>query len=44
MAPGIKNNVMLIDGAREVLGLSLNSLGYSLNSKTTNNYVRLPIS
>lgn len=31
--PELKNNVMLIDGAREVLGLSLNSLGYSLNSK-----------
>ena len=25
--------MMLIDGAREVMGLSLNSLGYSLNSK-----------
>ncbi|GAA3011830.1 ABC transporter substrate-binding protein [Tetragenococcus solitarius] len=31
--PGLKNNVMLIDGAREVMGLGLNSLGYSLNSK-----------
>ncbi|OJG28584.1 spermidine/putrescine ABC transporter spermidine/putrescine-binding protein [Enterococcus caccae] len=31
--PKLKDNVMLIDGAREVLGLSLNSLGYSLNSK-----------
>ena len=31
--PELKNNVMLIDGAREVLGLSLNSLGYSLNRK-----------
>ena len=31
--PELKNNVMLIDGAREVMGLSLNSLGYSLNSK-----------
>lgn len=31
--PDLKNNVMLIDGAREVMGLSLNSLGYSLNSK-----------
>lgn len=31
--PAYKNNLMLIDGAREVLGLSLNSLGYSLNSK-----------
>lgn len=31
--PALKNNVMLIDGAREVMGLSLNSLGYSLNSK-----------
>ncbi|MDR0922554.1 MAG: ABC transporter substrate-binding protein [Lactobacillales bacterium] len=28
-----KNNIMLIDGAREVIGLSLNSLGDSLNSK-----------
>lgn len=28
-----KNDIMLIDGAREVMGLSLNSLGYSLNSK-----------
>ncbi|EHJ51553.1 ABC transporter substrate-binding protein [Streptococcus macacae] len=27
------NNIMLIDGAREVLGLGLNSLGYSLNTK-----------
>lgn len=31
--PELKNNVMLIDGAREVIGLGLNSLGYSLNSK-----------
>jgi len=31
--PELKDNVTLIDGAREVLGLSLNSLGYSLNSK-----------
>ncbi|MHC5249510.1 ABC transporter substrate-binding protein [Enterococcus sp. LJL90] len=31
--PALKNNVMLIDGAREVMGLGLNSLGYSLNSK-----------
>lgn len=31
--PELKNNVMLIDGAREVLGLALNSNGDSLNSK-----------
>ncbi|MBP1047779.1 ABC transporter substrate-binding protein [Enterococcus sp. BWM-S5] len=31
--PELKDNLMLIDGAREVMGLSLNSLGYSLNSK-----------
>lgn len=31
--PTLKNEVMLIDGAREVMGLSLNSLGYSLNTK-----------
>ena len=28
-----KNDIMLIDGAREVMGIGLNSLGYSLNSK-----------
>lgn len=28
-----KDNIMLIDGAREVIGLGLNSYGYSLNSK-----------
>lgn len=28
-----RDNIMLIDGAREVIGLGLNSLGYSLNSK-----------
>ena len=31
--PEYKNDIMLIDGAREVMGLGLNSLGYSLNSK-----------
>ncbi|WEG73418.1 ABC transporter substrate-binding protein [Vagococcus intermedius] len=31
--PALKNNVMLVDGAREVLGLSLNSDNHSLNSK-----------
>lgn len=31
--PALKNNVMLIDGAREVIGLALNSDGHSLNSK-----------
>lgn len=34
--PELKNNLMLIDGAREVLGLSLNSVGDSLNSKDEN--------
>ncbi|MGX2944273.1 ABC transporter substrate-binding protein [Enterococcus alishanensis] len=29
----LKNNIMLIDGAREVMGLSLDSLGDSINSK-----------
>lgn len=29
----LKDNIMLIDGAREIIGLGLNSLGYSLNSK-----------
>ncbi|MBC1474192.1 ABC transporter substrate-binding protein [Listeria grandensis] len=30
--PELKNQILLIDGAREVMGLGLNSLGYSLNS------------
>lgn len=34
--PELKNNVMLIDGAREVIGLALNSNGHSLNSKKDN--------
>ena len=29
----LANNVMLFDGAREVIGLALNSDGHSLNSK-----------
>ena len=28
-----KNDIMLVDGAREVMGIGLKSLGYSLNSK-----------
>ncbi|KXT78801.1 ABC transporter substrate-binding protein [Streptococcus sp. DD13] len=31
--PEYKNQIMMIDGAREVMGIGLNSLGYSLNSK-----------
>lgn len=31
--PELADDIMLIDGAREVMGLGLNSLGYSLNSK-----------
>jgi spermidine/putrescine transport system substrate-binding protein len=29
--PALKNEILLIDGAREVIGMGLNSLGYSLN-------------
>lgn len=29
--PSLRNNVFLLDGAREVMGMGLNSLGYSLN-------------
>jgi len=29
--PRLKNEILLIDGAREVMGMGLNSLGYSLN-------------
>lgn len=28
-----KNNVLLVDGAREIIGMALNSEGYSLNSR-----------
>ncbi|MEG0259532.1 MAG: ABC transporter substrate-binding protein [Lysinibacillus sp.] len=30
--PSLKSKVFLVDGAREVIGMGLNSLGYSLNS------------
>ncbi|TXL64417.1 ABC transporter substrate-binding protein [Cerasibacillus terrae] len=29
--PALKNEIILIDGAREIIGMGLNSLGYSLN-------------
>ncbi|MFJ7725205.1 PotD/PotF family extracellular solute-binding protein [Neobacillus sp. NPDC097160] len=29
--PSLRNKILLIDGAREVMGMGLNSLGYSLN-------------
>ena len=29
----LENQILLVDGAREVMGMGLNSLGYSLNSK-----------
>ncbi|PPA70663.1 ABC transporter substrate-binding protein [Jeotgalibacillus proteolyticus] len=28
----LKNDILLVDGAREIMGMSLNSLGYSLNT------------
>lgn len=31
-----KNNVLLVDGAREIIGMALNSEGYSLNSRDLN--------
>ncbi len=38
--PSLENNVLLVDGAREIIGMSLNSLGYSLN---TDNKVELKL-
>ena len=32
----LKGKVFLVDGAREVIGMGLNSLGYSLNSTDEN--------
>lgn len=29
--PNLRNQILLVDGAREVMGMALNSLGYSLN-------------
>jgi spermidine/putrescine transport system substrate-binding protein len=29
--PSLKNDILLVDGAREIIGMGLNSLGYSLN-------------
>ncbi|GIP37246.1 spermidine/putrescine ABC transporter substrate-binding protein [Paenibacillus sp. J31TS4] len=29
--PSLRNQILLVDGAREVIGMGLNSLGYSLN-------------
>ncbi|WHZ03557.1 spermidine/putrescine ABC transporter substrate-binding protein [Neobacillus sp. YX16] len=34
--PALKNKVFLVDGAREIMGMGLNSLGYSLNSRDEN--------
>lgn len=31
--PELENEILLVDGAREVMGMGLNSLGYSLNDK-----------
>ncbi|WP_405097836.1 PotD/PotF family extracellular solute-binding protein [Oceanobacillus sp. FSL H7-0719] len=31
--PELENEILLVDGAREVIGMGLNSLGYSLNDK-----------
>ncbi|QIL45913.1 ABC transporter substrate-binding protein [Vagococcus coleopterorum] len=41
--PELRNNLMLIDGAREVLGLSLNSVGNSLNSKNETELINAKI-
>lgn len=34
--PKYKNDVLLVDGAREIMGLALNKLGYSLNDTNPN--------
>ena len=35
--PDLKNGILLIDGAREVIGMGLNSLGFSLNDTNHDN-------
>lgn len=37
--PELKNQILLIDGAREVMGMGLNSLHYSLNEKNRDHLV-----
>ncbi|EWG10183.1 ABC transporter substrate-binding protein [Cytobacillus firmus] len=37
--PEFKNQILLIDGAREVMGMGLNSLHYSLNDKNTDHLI-----
>lgn len=37
--PELKNQILLIDGAREVMGMGLNSLHYSLNDKNKDHLV-----
>ncbi|MCS0789484.1 ABC transporter substrate-binding protein [Cytobacillus pseudoceanisediminis] len=37
--PELKNQILLIDGAREVMGMGLNSLHYSLNDKNREHLV-----
>ncbi|URM31218.1 ABC transporter substrate-binding protein [Cytobacillus firmus] len=37
--PELKNQILLIDGAREVMGMGLNSLHYSLNDKDKNHLI-----
>ena len=32
-APDLRNQILLVDGAREVIGFGLNSLNYSLNDR-----------
>ncbi|UOE53023.1 ABC transporter substrate-binding protein [Cytobacillus oceanisediminis] len=37
--PELKNQILLIDGAREVMGMGLNSLHYSLNDKNRDHLI-----
>ncbi|WP_436376611.1 ABC transporter substrate-binding protein [Cytobacillus sp. BC1816] len=37
--PELKNQILLIDGAREVMGMGLNSLHYSLNDKNKDHLI-----
>ena len=34
----IQNDILLVDGAREIIGMGLNKLGYSLNDKKSDPY------
>ena len=38
--PELRNEILMVDGAREVMGIGLNSLYYSLNDRNIRSFTR----